>query len=135
MREMLAPTSAIIAAGLGDSVGLITDGRFSGGTYAWWWDTSCPRQRSAVLSGWSKRGTIITIDAHARLLHLNVADEELKRRRQRWTPPAPRYTRGVRAKHAPGFEQQSGRGYRWGFLIEPIVAFPIASGYHKPRQP
>ncbi|RRR69481.1 MAG: dihydroxy-acid dehydratase [Candidatus Viridilinea halotolerans] len=100
MREMLAPTSAIIGAGLGDSVGLITDGRFSGGTYGLVVGHVAPEAAVGGTIGLVQEGDSITIDADARLLQLNVADAELARRRAAWAPPAPRYTRGVLAKYA-----------------------------------
>ncbi len=100
MREMLAPTSAIIGAGLGDSVGLITDGRFSGGTYGLVVGHVAPEAAVGGAIALVEEGDSITIDADARVLQLNVSDEELARRRAAWTPPAPRYTRGVLAKYA-----------------------------------
>jgi len=100
MREMLAPTSAIIGAGLGDRVGLITDGRFSGGTYGLVVGHVAPEAAVGGTIALVEEGDRITIDADARLLQLNVSDEELARRRAAWTPPAPRYTRGVLAKYA-----------------------------------
>jgi dihydroxy-acid dehydratase len=100
MREMLAPTSAIIGAGLGDSVGLITDGRFSGGTYGMVVGHVAPEAFVGGTIALVQEGDSITIDAPARLLQLNVPDEELDRRRATWQPPAPRYTRGVLAKYA-----------------------------------
>ncbi|GGA54138.1 dihydroxy-acid dehydratase [Okeania sp. KiyG1] len=100
MREMLAPTSAIIGAGLGDKVGLITDGRFSGGTYGMVVGHVAPEAAVGGAIALIKEGDMITIDAHQRLLQLNISDEELQQRRQAWQPPAPRYTRGVLAKYA-----------------------------------
>ncbi|MBW4653121.1 MAG: dihydroxy-acid dehydratase [Kaiparowitsia implicata GSE-PSE-MK54-09C] len=100
MREMLAPTSAIIGAGLGDSVGLITDGRFSGGTYGMVVGHVAPEAYVGGTIALVQEGDRITIDADARLLQLNVPDEELARRRAAWHPPTPRYTRGVLAKYA-----------------------------------
>ncbi len=100
MREMLAPTSAIIGAGLGDAVGLITDGRFSGGTYGMVVGHVAPEAYVGGAIALVQEGDSITIDAPARLLQLNVPDEELERRRANWTPPQPRYTRGVLAKYA-----------------------------------
>jgi dihydroxy-acid dehydratase len=100
MREMLAPTSAIIGAGLGDSVGLITDGRFSGGTYGMVVGHVAPEAYVGGGIALVNEGDTITIDADARSLHLHVSDEELERRRAQWTPPASRYTRGVLAKYA-----------------------------------
>ncbi|OLP16225.1 dihydroxy-acid dehydratase [Leptolyngbya sp. 'hensonii'] len=100
MREMLAPTSAIIGAGLGDSVGLITDGRFSGGTYGMVVGHVAPEAAVGGTIALVQEGDMITIDAPARLLQLNVPDEELTRRRAAWQPPQPRYTRGVLAKYA-----------------------------------
>ena len=99
MREMLAPTSAIIGAGLGDSVGLITDGRFSGGTYGLVVGHVAPEAAVGGAIALIQEGDSITIDADARLLQLNIPDAELARRRAAWQPPAPRYTRGVLAKY------------------------------------
>jgi dihydroxy-acid dehydratase len=100
MREMLAPTSAIIGAGLGDSVGLITDGRFSGGTYGMVVGHVAPEAQVGGTIALVKEGDSITIDAKNRLLQLNVADAELEQRRAAWQAPKPRYTRGVLAKYA-----------------------------------
>lgn len=100
MREMLSPTSAIIGAGLGDSVGLITDGRFSGGTYGMVVGHVAPEAYVGGTIALVEEGDLITIDAPARLLHLHVSDEELARRRARWSPPEPRYKRGTLAKYA-----------------------------------
>ncbi|HEY9806155.1 MAG TPA: dihydroxy-acid dehydratase, partial [Candidatus Obscuribacterales bacterium] len=100
MREMLAPTSAIIGAGLGDSVGLITDGRFSGGTYGMVVGHVAPEAAVGGAIALVQEGDTITIDADARLLQLNVSDEELAQRRANWQPRPPRYTKGVLAKYA-----------------------------------
>ena len=100
MREMLSPTSAIVGAGLGDSVGLITDGRFSGGTYGMVVGHVAPEAAVGGNIALVNEGDSITIDSDARLLQLNVDDAELKQRRAAWKPPAPRYTRGVLAKYA-----------------------------------
>ena len=100
MREMLAPTSAIIGAGLGDSVGLITDGRFSGGTYGMVVGHVAPEAQVGGTIALVKEGDSITIDANNRLLQLNVSDAELEQRRDLWQPPKPRYTKGVLAKYA-----------------------------------
>jgi dihydroxy-acid dehydratase len=100
MREMLSPTSAIIGKGLGDSVGLITDGRFSGGTYGMVVGHVAPEAQVGGPIGLIAEGDSITIDAHKRVLQLNIADDEMARRRKAWRQPAPRYTRGVLAKYA-----------------------------------
>jgi dihydroxy-acid dehydratase len=100
MREMLSPTSAIIGEGLGDSVGLITDGRFSGGTYGMVVGHVAPEAAVGGTIALVEEGDSVTIDADQRLLQLNVNDAELARRRAAWQPPAPRYTRGVLAKYA-----------------------------------
>jgi dihydroxy-acid dehydratase len=100
MREMLAPTSAIIGAGLGDSVGLITDGRFSGGTYGMVVGHVAPEAAVGGTIALVHEGDQITIDADARLLQLHVSDEELSQRREAWQPPERRYTTGVLAKYA-----------------------------------
>jgi len=100
MREMLAPTSAIIGAGLSDKVGLITDGRFSGGTYGMVVGHVAPEAFVGGTIALVQEGDQITIDAEQRLLHLHVDEDALSQRRARWSPPAPRYTRGVLAKYA-----------------------------------
>lgn len=100
MPEMLAPTSALIGQGLGESVGLITDGRFSGGTWGMVVGHVAPEAAEGGTIALVREGDTITIDAHTLNLHLHVSDEELARRRAAWTPPAPRYTRGVLAKFA-----------------------------------
>ena len=100
MREMLAPTSALIGAGLGDSVGLITDGRFSGGTYGMVVGHVVPEAAVGGPIALVHEGDTVTIDAPARKLQLEVDEEELRRRRTAWEPPAPRYSRGVLAKYA-----------------------------------
>jgi dihydroxy-acid dehydratase len=100
MREMLSPTSAIIGAGLGESVGLVTDGRFSGGTYGLVVGHVAPEAAVGGTIALVQEGDSITIDAEARLLQLNVAGEELARRRAAWRPPPVRYPAGVLAKYA-----------------------------------
>lgn len=100
MREMLAPTSALIGAGLGDSVGLITDGRFSGGTYGMVVGHVAPEAFVGGTIALVNENDKITIDAPQRLLHLDVPESELARRRRLWSPPKPRYTSGVLAKYA-----------------------------------
>jgi dihydroxy-acid dehydratase len=100
MREMLAPTSAIIGAGLGHSVALITDGRFSGGTYGLVVGHVAPEAAVGGTIALVEERDSITIDAETRLLQLNISAEELQRRRATWRPPAPQYTRGVLAKYA-----------------------------------
>lgn len=100
MREMLAPTSAIIGAGLGDAVGLITDGRFSGGTYGMVVGHVAPEAAVGGTIALVHEGDSVTIDADQRLLQVNVSDEELAKRRETWQPPQPRYTKGVLAKYA-----------------------------------
>ena len=100
MREMLAPTSAIIGAGLGDSVGLITDGRFSGGTYGMVVGHVAPEAAVGGTIALVREGDSITIDAQQRLLQLNISAQELANRRANWQAPQPRYTRGVLGKYA-----------------------------------
>ena len=100
MREMLAPTSAIIGAGLGDSVGLITDGRFSGGTYGMVVGHVAPEAAVGGAIALVNEGDSITIDARQRLLQLNVDDAELSQRRSQWQARKPKYTRGVLGKYA-----------------------------------
>jgi dihydroxy-acid dehydratase len=100
MPEMLAPTSAIIGAGLGESVGLITDGRFSGGTWGMVVGHVAPEAAVGGPIALVREGDSITIDARRLVLQLNVDDAEIARRRAAWTAPAPRYRRGVLAKFA-----------------------------------
>ncbi|PSB38693.1 dihydroxy-acid dehydratase [Aphanothece minutissima] len=100
MREMLAPTAAIIGEGLGDSVALITDGRFSGGTYGMVVGHVAPEAAAGGTIALVQEGDSITVDAKQRLLQLNVDAEELARRRRAWTRPAPRYRTGVLGKYA-----------------------------------
>ncbi|MBX3607571.1 MAG: dihydroxy-acid dehydratase [Piscinibacter sp.] len=100
MPEMLAPTGALIGQGLGESVGLITDGRFSGGTWGMVVGHVAPEAYAGGTIALVHEGDSITIDAHDLLLQLNVDDAELARRRAAWKAPAPRYTRGVLAKFA-----------------------------------
>jgi dihydroxy-acid dehydratase len=100
MREMLAPTSAIIGAGLGDSVGLITDGRFSGGTFGLVVGHVAPEAAVGGTIALVHEGDSITIDARELLLQLNVTEEEISRRRARWQPSQPRYIKGILGKYA-----------------------------------
>ncbi|MFN6528975.1 dihydroxy-acid dehydratase [Nostoc sp. ChiSLP03a] len=100
MREMLAPTSAIIGAGLGDAVALITDGRFSGGTYGMVVGHVAPEAAVGGAIALVEEGDSITIDANSRLLQINISDAELVRRRAKWQPRPPRYTKGILAKYA-----------------------------------
>ncbi|MDN3988906.1 dihydroxy-acid dehydratase [Zwartia vadi] len=98
MREMLSPTSALVGQGLGETVGLITDGRFSGGTWGMVVGHVAPEAFVGGLIALVEEGDSITIDAHQQLLQLNVPDAEIEKRRKLWKQPAPRYTRGVLAK-------------------------------------
>ena len=98
MREMLAPTSALVGQGLGESVGLITDGRFSGGTWGMVVGHVAPEAFVGGLIAMIEEGDSVTIDAHQLLLQLNVPEAEIEVRRKAWKPRAPRYTRGVLAK-------------------------------------
>jgi dihydroxy-acid dehydratase len=100
MPEMLAPTGALIGQGLGESVGLITDGRFSGGTWGMVVGHVAPEAYAGGNIALVQEGDSITIDAHTLTLQLNVSDDELGKRRKAWKQPAPRYTRGVLAKFA-----------------------------------
>jgi len=100
MPEMLAPTGALIGAGLGESVGLITDGRFSGGTWGMVVGHVAPEAAAGGNIAFIHEGDSITIDAYQLLLQLNVSDDVLAKRRQGWKPPAARYLRGVQAKFA-----------------------------------
>lgn len=100
MPEMLAPTGALVGQGLGESVGLITDGRFSGGTWGMVVGHVAPEAAVGGTIAFIQEGDSVTIDARQLLLQLNVSDEEIARRRAAWTAPKPRYTRGVQAKFA-----------------------------------
>ena len=100
MPEMLAPTGALIGQGLGESVGLVTDGRFSGGTWGMVVGHVAPEAAEGGTIALVQEGDSITIDSHQLLLQLNVDDAELARRRAAWVKPAPRYKRGVLAKFA-----------------------------------
>ncbi|HEY3580778.1 MAG TPA: dihydroxy-acid dehydratase [Pyrinomonadaceae bacterium] len=100
MREMLAPTSALIGAGLGDAVGLITDGRFSGGTYGMVVGHVAPEAAVGGTIALVEEGDLITIDADRGLVQVNLSNEELTRRRERWRPPQLKYKSGVLAKYA-----------------------------------
>ncbi len=100
MREMLAPTSAIIGKGLGDKVGMVTDGRFSGGTYGMVVGHVAPEAQDGGPIALVRDGDLITIDADRNLLEVHLSEEELARRRAAWTAPPPRYTSGVLAKYA-----------------------------------
>ena len=100
MREMLSPTSAIIGKGLGDSVGLITDGRFSGGTYGLVVGHVAPEAQVGGTIALVQEGDSVTIDAEQRLLQLNVDEADIAARRAAWKAPEIRYSRGVLAKYA-----------------------------------
>ncbi|MBT8527871.1 dihydroxy-acid dehydratase [Polynucleobacter paneuropaeus] len=100
MREMLAPTSALVGQGLGETVGLITDGRFSGGTWGMVVGHVAPEAYVGGTIALIEEGDSVTIDAHKLLIQLNVSEEEIARRRAAWKKPKPRYTRGLLAKYA-----------------------------------
>ncbi len=100
MREMLAPTSALVGQGLGETVGLITDGRFSGGTWGMVVGHVAPEAFVGGTIGLIQEGDSITIDAHKLLIQLNVSDDEIAKRRAAWKQPKSRYTRGLLAKYA-----------------------------------
>jgi dihydroxy-acid dehydratase len=100
MREMLSPTSAIIGQGLGDQVALITDGRFSGGTYGMVVGHIAPEAAVGGTIALVHEGDSITVDAHKLLVQLNVDEAEIKLRRAAWIPPVPRYRTGVLGKYA-----------------------------------
>jgi dihydroxy-acid dehydratase len=99
MQEMLAPTAALIGQGLGESVGLITDGRFSGGTWGMVVGHVAPEAYEGGTIALVKEGDSITIDADKRLIQVNVSARELATRRKKWKQPKPRYTRGLLAKY------------------------------------
>jgi dihydroxy-acid dehydratase len=107
MPEMLAPTSALVGQGLGESVGLVTDGRFSGGTWGMVVGHVAPEAYEGGAIALVQEGDAITIDARALALELHVPDDELARRRAAWRRPPPRYTRGVLAKFARGASSAS----------------------------
>ena len=100
MREMLAPTSALIGKGLGESVGLITDGRFSGGTWGMVVGHLTPEAFDGGVIALVREGDSITIDAHRLLVQLDVDEAEIAKRRAAWKAPKPKYTRGVLGKYA-----------------------------------
>ena len=100
MREMLSPTSAIIGKGLGESVALITDGRFSGGTWGMVVGHVAPEAFVGGTLALVHEGDSITVDAHRQLIQLNVPEDELAKRRAAWKAPAPKYTTGVLGKYA-----------------------------------
>ena len=99
MQEMLAPTSALIGQGLGESVGLLTDGRFSGGTWGMVVGHIAPEAYVGGLIALVREGDSVTIDAKKRLVQLNVAARDIAARRRKWRAPKPRYTRGLLAKY------------------------------------
>jgi dihydroxy-acid dehydratase len=99
MQEMLGPTAALIGAGLGESVGLITDGRFSGATWGMVVGHVAPEAAVGGPIGLVRDGDLITIDAHKQSITVAVSDEDLERRRAAWQAPAPKYTRGLMAKY------------------------------------
>jgi dihydroxy-acid dehydratase len=100
MPEMLAPTGALIGAGLGETVGLITDGRFSGGTWGMVVGHCAPEAYEGGTIALVQDGDSVTIDAKQLLLQLNVSEAEIAKRKAAWKKPEPRYTRGVQAKFA-----------------------------------
>ena len=100
MREMLAPTSAIIGKGMGETVALITDGRFSGGTWGMVVGHIAPEAQVGGLLALVEEGDSITVDAHQLLIQLNVDEATIAARRAKWTAPPPRYTKGVMYKFA-----------------------------------
>jgi dihydroxy-acid dehydratase len=100
MQEMLSPTSYIMGAGLGDSVALITDGRFSGGTRGACIGHISPEAAVGGPIGLLKDGDIIEVDIPANSLTVRLSDEQLAERKKNWTPPAPRITKGYLAKYA-----------------------------------
>jgi dihydroxy-acid dehydratase len=100
MREMLSPTSALVGQGHAEDVGLITDGRFSGGTFGMVVGHVAPEAAVGGAIALIEEGDSITIDARKLVIELNVAEDVIAQRRARWKAPAPRYTRGVMAKYA-----------------------------------
>jgi dihydroxy-acid dehydratase len=107
MQEMLAVTGALVGEGLGDTVGLLTDGRFSGGTHGLMIGHVAPEAAHGGPIAFVREGDMITIDVDQRVLDLEVDAAEIERRRVGWTRPAPRYTRGVMAKYAAAVSSAS----------------------------
>jgi dihydroxy-acid dehydratase len=107
MPEMLAPTSALVGQGLGESVGLVTDGRFSGGTWGMVVGHVAPEAWEGGSIALVREGDAITIDSRTLTLEVHLSDDELARRRAAWRRPAPRYVRGVLAKFARGASSAS----------------------------
>ena len=99
MREMLAVTSAIIGRGLGDSVALITDGRFSGGSYGLVIGHVAPEAYVGGPIGLIRNGDVVSIDAEKKTLNVEISEEEFAKRRKEWKQPKPKYTRGVLRKY------------------------------------
>jgi dihydroxy-acid dehydratase len=120
MQEMLSPTSALIGQGLGDSVGLLTDGRFSGATWGMVVGHVAPEAFVGGNIALVKEGDSITIDAHKQLLQLNVSDEELAKRRAAWKQPEPRFTKGLLAKYA--------------YLVSTATKGAITDGFEQPTK-
>ena len=113
MQEMLAPTSALIGQGLGESVGLLTDGRFSGGTWGMVVGHVAPEAYVGGTIALVKEGDSITIDAKKRLIQLNVPAKELAARRKKWKAPKPRYTPGpAREVHEARLDRVARRDHR-----------------------
>ncbi len=100
MREMLSPTSAIVGQGLGEKVALITDGRFSGGSYGLVIGHVAPEAAVGGTIGLVEEGDSITVDANKLLIQLNVEDQELARRKEKWEKPKPRYKTGILGKYS-----------------------------------
>jgi dihydroxy-acid dehydratase len=100
MPEMLAPTSALVGQGLLDSVALITDGRFSGGSWGWLVGHVAPEAFVGGAIALVKDGDSITLDKNKRLIQLNVPAKELVARRKKWKAPKPRYNNGILAEYA-----------------------------------
>ncbi|CAK9156059.1 unnamed protein product [Ilex paraguariensis] len=107
MPEMLTPTSAIMGAGLGKDVALLTDGRFSGGSHGYVVGHICPEAQEGGPIGLIQNGDIITIDVGKRRMDVHLEDEELEERRKRWTPPAYKADRGVLYKYIKNVQSAS----------------------------
>ncbi len=99
MSEMLKPTSAVMGAGLGDKIALITDGRFSGGTHGFVVGHITPEAFEGGPIALVREGDRITIDADQRLLTLHISDKEMAARKSNWTQPEPRFTKGILGKY------------------------------------
>ncbi len=124
MREMLSPTSAIVGQGLGEKVALITDGRFSGGSYGLVVGHVAPEAAVGGTIGLVEEGDSITVDANKLLIQLNVEDRELARRRENWKKPKPRYKTGILGKYSRLVSSSSQGAHMKAFRIGHQMSYP-----------